>query len=67
MGNEPLKGDFLFDLIKQTIAAEHHALQDRQRHLLDRRVQNLCIHKTGDLKKWIDKKINIGDIRILLR
>ncbi len=50
MGNESFQGDFLFDLNKQTAAAEHHALQDSQRHLLDRRVQNLRIHKTGDLK-----------------
>lgn len=50
MRNESLHSDFMFDLIEQTVAAEHHALQDSQRHLLDRRVLHLHIHKTSNLK-----------------
>lgn len=47
--DEPLDGDFLFDLSKQAVAAQHHALQDVQGHLLDGRVEGGGVDKAGDL------------------
>lgn len=34
VSDEPLHGDFMFDLQEEAVAAEHHALQNVQGHLL---------------------------------
>lgn len=55
VSDEPLQSDFLVDLQEETVAAQHHALQDVQGHLLDRCIRHLCINKTGNLKGAIRK------------
>lgn len=51
MIDEPFHGDFQFDLQEKTVAAQHHALQDVQRHLLNGRIGRLVVDKAGDLSK----------------
>lgn len=48
--NEPLGGNFLFDQKKETIAAQHHALQDVQGHLLNRSIEGGGVDEAGDLR-----------------
>lgn len=61
VSNEPLHGDFLFDMQEKAVAAEHHALQDVQAHLLYRGVGRLGVHKAGDLREKRElQKIKLG-------
>lgn len=50
VGDKPLHGDFLFDLQEEAVAAQHHALQDVQGHLLYWCVGRLGVDKAGNLK-----------------
>ena len=50
VSDEPLHGDFLFDLQEEAVAAQHHALQDVQGHLLHRYVGRLGVDKAGNLE-----------------
>ena len=50
VGKEALEGDLLLDVQEEGTAAQHHALQDVQGHLLDGGVRNLSIHLAGNLQ-----------------
>lgn len=50
VSDEPLHSDFLFDLREEAVAAQHHALQDVQGHLLYWRIGRLGVDKAGNLK-----------------
>lgn len=49
MWEESLQSDLLLDLLEEAAAAQHHALQDGQGHLLDGRVQHLGIDEASNL------------------
>lgn len=49
VSDEPLHSDFLFDLQEEAVAAQHHALQDVQGHLLYWRVGRLGVDEAGNL------------------
>ncbi len=50
MSDEPLHGDFMFDLQEEAVAAKHHALQDVQGHLLYWCIGWLGVDETGNLR-----------------
>lgn len=54
MADQPLQCDLLSDLVEQATAAQNHARQDVQGHLLNGGVHHLGIHKTGDLCTYTD-------------
>lgn len=49
MSDEPFHRHFLFDLQEEAVAAQHHALQDVQGHLLDGGVGGLGVDVAGNL------------------
>lgn len=49
VSDEPLHGDFLFDLQEEAVATQHHALQDVQGHLLYGGICGLSVDKVGNL------------------
>lgn len=49
VSDEPLHGDFLFDLQEEAVATQHHALQDVQGHLLYWGICGLSVDKVGNL------------------
>lgn len=51
MSDQPFHGHFLFDLQEEAVAAQHHALQDVQGHLLDGGVGGLGVDVAGNLGK----------------
>lgn len=55
VSDKPLHGNFLFHLQEETVAAQHHALQDVQGHLLYRCIGRLGVDKAGNLKEIKNK------------
>lgn len=60
VSDKPLHGNSMFDLQEKTVAAQNHALQDVQGHLLNGRVGRLAVDEAGDLKEK-EVRLSLGE------